>query len=75
MIKTKEVNEIRIETDVIICDACKKEIRKNIFNEFDEYYHIEKEWGYHSDKDGRKDSFDICEECYDKMLNSINLGK
>ena len=28
MIKTKEVNEIRTETDVIICDACKKEIKK-----------------------------------------------
>ena len=29
MIKTKEVNEIRTEADVIICDSCGKEIRKN----------------------------------------------
>ena len=31
MIKTKEVNEIRTEADVIICDSCGKEIRKNKF--------------------------------------------
>ncbi|MCD8036369.1 MAG: hypothetical protein LUE88_03165 [Clostridiales bacterium] len=73
MIKTREVNEIRNETDVIICDACGKEIKKNKFGEFDDFYHIEKTWGYHSDKDGRHDSFDICEECYDKMLIAVGI--
>lgn len=73
MIKTREINEIRNETDAIICDACGKEIRKNKFGEFDDFYHIEKTWGYHSDKDGRHDSFDICEECYDRMLEAIGL--
>ena len=47
MIKTKEVNEIRTEADVIICDSCGKEIRKNKFNEFEDFYHIDKTWGYH----------------------------
>ena len=68
MIKTKTETEKVLKTDCIICDACGKKIEKNKFNEFDDYYHIEKEWGYHSDKDGRNDSFDICSECYDKML-------
>lgn len=73
MIRTKEAVEIKKVTDVIICDACGKEIKKNKFSEFEDYYHIEKMWGYHSGKDGRNDSFDICEECYDKMIKSIGL--
>ncbi len=75
MIKTKEVSKTMTETDVIICDACKKEIKKNRFNEFNDYYHIDKVWGYHSNNDGRHDSYDICEECYGKMLKSIGLQK
>ena len=73
MIKTREVSEIRTETDVIICDACGREIRRNKYNEFEEFYHIDKKWGYHSNKDGQHDSYDICEDCYDKMLRSIGL--
>jgi len=73
MIKTKEVIKINNITDVIICDACGKEIKKNKFGELNDYFHIEKMWGYHSSKDGRNDSFDICEECYDKMIKSIGL--
>ena len=73
MIKTKTETEKVLKTDCIICDACGKKIEKNRFNEFDDYYHIEKEWGYHSDKDGRHDSYDICSECYDKMLKAIGL--
>lgn len=28
-------------------------------------------WGYFSNKDGVKHSFDICEKCYDKMVNEF----
>ncbi|MDD5945915.1 MAG: hypothetical protein PUD43_09405 [Clostridia bacterium] len=73
MIKTIEVNASVTETDVIVCDACKKEIKRNKFGEFDDFYRIDKTWGYHSDKDGRHDCYDICEECYDKMLKAIGL--
>ena len=73
MIKTREVNEIKTEADVIICDSCGKEIKKNKFNEFDDFYHIDKIWGYHSNKDGRYDIYDICEEFYDKMVRFLGL--
>lgn len=42
MIKTKEAIKIKKIADVIICDACGKEIKKNKFGEFDDFYHIEK---------------------------------
>ncbi|GFI62051.1 hypothetical protein IMSAG049_01224 [Clostridiales bacterium] len=73
MIKTKQVEKIVTETDIVICNACGKEIKKNKFNEFSDFYHIDKIWGYHSNKDGRCDNYDICEECYDKMLKAIGL--
>ena len=31
------------------------------------------EWGYFSGKDGEKHSFDLCEECYDRLLASFKL--
>ena len=73
MIKTKEVNEIRTEADVIICDSCGKEIRKNKFNEFEDFYQIEKTSGYHSNKGGQHDCYDICEDCYDRMIKFLNV--
>ena len=59
MVKTKSVVDVKEIPEKIICDACGRE--------------IEKTWGYFSEKDGRQDSFDICEKCYDKMLKAIGL--
>ncbi len=47
----------------VICNCCGREIP------FDccDHFHGEKTWGYFSEKDGRQDSFDLCEACYDKI--------
>ena len=47
----------------VICNGCGKEIPM----ETADHFHGEKTWGYFSEKDGRQDSFDLCEACYDKM--------
>lgn len=73
MIRTKTETEKVIKTDCVICDACGMEIKRNKYNEYDDFFHIEKIWGYHSQKDGRNDSYDICEKCYDKMLKAIGI--
>ncbi len=57
--------------DKIICDMCHKEIKKNNVGNYVDYFHLNKTWGYDSSKDGRTDDFDICEECYDKILKLI----
>ena len=31
------------------------------------------EWGYFSEKDGERHSFDLCEECYDRLIASFKL--
>lgn len=63
MIKTEVVTEI-------ICDCCKKSIdtAKN------DFIHIEKEWGYFSNKDGKKQEVDLCEKCWDKITEGFKIS-
>lgn len=53
----------------VICNGCGREIPL----ERADYFHGEKTWGYFSEKDGRQDSFDLCEECYDKMMETFKI--
>ena len=56
----------------VLCNCCGKEIIKQQ-GYFCDHLHIEKQWGYFSEKDGEKHSFDLCESCYNKMLASFRL--
>ncbi|WP_458398355.1 hypothetical protein [Anaerotignum sp.] len=51
----------------VVCNGCGKEISMDAADHF----HGEKTWGYFSDKDGRQDCFDLCEECYDKITENF----
>jgi len=53
----------------IICNGCGREIPC----ERAEHFHGEKAWGYFSGKDGRQDSFDLCEACYDKLTENFKV--
>lgn len=57
----------------IICNCCKKVIWEKDAIPQTDYLHVEKEWGYFSDKDGEKQEFDICEACYDKWILSFQI--
>ncbi len=65
----KETKEIKM----IICNQCGKEIpvvdgcpREGVLS-------VDQEWGYFSEKDGEKHHFDLCEECYDRLVASFKL--
>ncbi|NLL92600.1 MAG: hypothetical protein GX225_00420 [Clostridiales bacterium] len=30
-------------------------------------------WGYFSEKDGERHSFDLCEDCYDAMIKNFKI--
>ena len=34
---------------------------------------VEKAWGYFSEKDGEVHSFDLCEKCYDRLVNQFEI--
>ena len=66
---------VREKTEVskVICNGCGREIP---FAQAD-YFHGEKTWGYFSGQDGRQDSFDLCEQCYQEMVAGfcVKVGK
>lgn len=56
----------------------KEELRCNICGKVldpqkEDYLYIEKEWGYFSAKDGRKDRLRICESCYDQWVAQFQI--
>lgn len=53
----------------ILCNCCGRDIPLDRADHF----HGEKTWGYFSEKDGRQDSFDLCEDCYDKMTEKFQI--
>ena len=61
------------ELAAVICNKCKKELRveNGILKEGCFSGNIR--FGYFSNKDGKKHSFDLCEECYDKMIKEFAI--
>ncbi|MBQ2924767.1 MAG: hypothetical protein IJE57_04250 [Anaerotignum sp.] len=53
----------------VICNGCGREIPW----ETADHFHGEKTWGYFSEKDGRQDGFDLCEDCYDKLTENFKI--
>lgn len=52
-----------------ICNFCGKILDASK----EDYLYIEKEWGYFSEKDGRRDRIRICESCYDKWIAQLPI--
>ena len=67
--KMKETEEI----NGIICNQCGKEIRVVNGRPEEGVLSVDHTWGYFSEKDGERHSFDLCESCYDKLLASFKI--
>lgn len=57
----------------IYCNGCgrKIEFRGEVCRE--EILCVEKKWGYFSNKDGERHSLDLCEECYDRLIEKLSI--
>lgn len=57
----------------VFCNKCGQSfcVKKDIIQEG--IFEVEYEWGYFSEKDGEIHSFDLCESCYDELVNSFVL--
>ena len=64
--KTKEISKI-------ICNQCGREISVINGRPEKEVLCVEHTWGYFSEKDGQVHHFDLCEECYDQMINRFRI--
>ncbi len=57
----------------IICNKCGKEILvENDVPEKDVLC-VQQRWGYFSEKDNEVHHFDLCEECYDKWIQTFQI--
>ena len=67
------LNEKETELVTVHCNCCKKEllVKNGILR--DECIHITHDFGYFSDRDGETQSFDLCEECYVKMIAKFQI--
>lgn len=61
------------KADKVFCNHCGREISKNALGYFQDYVHVEKEWGYFSKKDGERYNFDLCEDCLDHFIESFAI--
>lgn len=57
----------------IKCNCCGKDITTDKFGYTSDYLSIEKRWGYNSSFDNENHCFDICEDCYKKLISKFKI--
>ena len=62
--ETKEITKI-------ICNKCGREIPAARGYAREGVFRADCVWGYFSNKDGEKNSFHLCESCYDELLKTF----
>lgn len=69
----KTVTVIDKEVTEIICNICGQKVDKDLYGNFFDYIHLEKTWGYNSKWDMESHSFDICQNCYEKIMKNARI--
>lgn len=69
----KFLNIEQKELKSVVCNQCKKELKVQNGILMEGCFQAEITFGYFSNKDGKKHSFDLCEECYDKMIEGFAI--
>ncbi len=71
MRKYESTNEAKLER--VVCNQCKKVLKLENGYLKEECFHADHIFGYFSRKDGTRHSFDLCEECYDRMIARFQI--
>lgn len=61
------------KTKDVLCNMCGCEIKKDDYGNFFDYAELEKTWGYLSCFDGKNHKFDLCQNCYKKLIDSFSI--
>lgn len=67
-----QIKEVK-EVSKIVCNQCGKEIPVVNGRVEEGVFSVDYTWGYFSEKDGERHSFDLCESCYDRLLASFQV--
>ena len=67
------LDENRTELVTVVCNACHKEllVENGILKE--ECIHVEHNFGFFGSRDGECDTFDLCEDCYRKIVANFSI--
>lgn len=55
----------------LYCNRCGKKVRVCGDIPQEDVFHVEKTWGYFSEKDGTRHQWDLCEKCYKDVINGF----
>ncbi len=69
----KDKNKASIEKMELSCNCCGKQIKVEGGIIKEGTFSAEITWGYFSNKDGEKDSFTLCEDCYDGFVEKFAI--
>ncbi len=73
MKKIKTVSTTTEMLEGIVCNCCGKEIEKSGSGRLSDYLSVDKDWGYLSPFDLENHSFDICVECYNRIIGTFKI--
>lgn len=67
------LDEKETELVSVICNCCKKElvVEQGILKE--ESLEVKHTFGYFGKRDGQAERFDLCEECYDRIVGRFQI--
>lgn len=57
----------------VLCNCCGRELKMTGRHVAEGVLHVCKDWGFFSTKDLKRHEFDVCEECYDKMILEFRI--
>lgn len=55
----------------VSCNCCGRALEMTGNHVSEGVLHVCKDWGYFSSRDLTRHEFDVCEECYDKMIRQF----
>ena len=67
--QTRKVKEVTS----IVCNKCGRVIPVVEGVPQEDVLTVDKQWGYFSEKDNRRDHFDLCESCYDELTRNFQI--
>ena len=64
------------ETELVqvVCNCCGKKLLVENGSLIEECVHIEHDFGFFGTKDGMSQKFDLCEECYRKIVEGFSIS-
>lgn len=57
----------------VICNCCGRELNMNGCHVSEGVLRVRKDWGFFSEKDLKRHEFDLCEKCYDNMIETFQI--